>query len=221
MIEKKIAVPGDLLSDDPNVSGEGTYVEDGKVYAMKYGVVMDVRDKLKILPLGGKYVPSRNDIVVGVIMDITYSNWIVDINSPYEALLHVSEHPERIGFGELGKYLRIGDLIIARVKDVDPAMKVELTLDGVNLGVLRNGRVIEIVHSKIPRLIGRSGSMINMVKKECQCSIFVGQNGKIWVNGDEDKMALALKTITKIEKEAHTSGLTDRIAEFIKEGRGE
>jgi exosome complex component RRP4 len=55
-----------------------------------------------------------------------------------------------------------------------------------------------------------------MLKKELNCNIFVGQNGRIWVNGNEDNMDLAFKTILIIEKEAHTTGLTDRIMEFLK-----
>jgi len=55
-----------------------------------------------------------------------------------------------------------------------------------------------------------------MLKKELDCSIFVGQNGRIWLRGDEKMMDLAIRTIFKIEREAHTSGLTDKIKEYLK-----
>ncbi|MDY6865319.1 MAG: exosome complex RNA-binding protein Rrp4 [Halobacteriota archaeon] len=217
MIDKKIAIPGDLISDDPGRSGDGTYIEDGRVYALNYGVVMDSRDKIRIVPFGGKYFPSYGDVVIGAISDISFSNWKVDICSAYDALLHVSEHPERVNFSELDKYIQIGELIVARITDVDPTMKIELTLRDRGLGVLRGGRTLKVSHSKIPRLIGRSGSMINMLKKECQCSILVGKNGRIWVDGGEKNMDLAMRAILKIEEEAHTSGLTDRMSEFLKD----
>jgi len=216
MIDKKIAIPGDMVSDDPSRSGDGTYIEDGQVYAFNYGVIMDSRDKIKIVPFGGKYFPSYGDVIIGAVSDISFSNWKVDICSAYEALLHVSEHPERVNFAELNKFIRIGELIVARITDVDPTMKIELTLRDRDLGVLRGGRITDISHSKVPRLIGRSGSMINMLKKECQCSILVGKNGRVWVDGEDENMDLAMRAILKVEEEAHTSGLTDRMSEFLK-----
>jgi exosome complex component RRP4 len=94
-------------------------------------------------------------------------------------------------------------------------MKVELTMRDEHLRILKQGRVIDISHVKIPRVIGRNGSMISMLKKDLNVSIFVGQNGRIWLKGDDKKVDLAIRTIFKIEREAHTSGLTDKIKEYI------
>jgi exosome complex component RRP4 len=218
-MDRKVVVPGDLLSEDAKRSGEGTFVKDGKVYSLLYGLA-NYKDKINVIPLAGKYVPAPGDNVIGVIKDITFSNWIVDINSPYDGLLHISEFPKRIEAEEMSKYLRMGSSIMTRVKDVDPTMKVELTLNDRKLGSIRTGRVIEISHTRVPRLIGKGGSMISMLKKEMNCNIFVGQNGMIWISGGEEEMDLALKTILLIEKEAHTNGLTDRIVEFLKSEKG-
>ena len=214
-MDRKVVVPGDLLSEDAKRSGEGTFVKDGNVYSLLYGLA-NYRDKINVIPLAGKYTPAAGDNVIGVVKDITFSNWIVDINSPYDGLLHISEFPRRIESDEMSKYLRIGSSIMARVKDVDPTMKVELTLNDRKLGPIRTGQVVEISHTRVPRLIGKGGSMISMLKKEVKCSIFVGQNGRIWINGSADDTDLALKTIALIEKEAHTNGLTDRIVSFLK-----
>jgi exosome complex component RRP4 len=214
-MDRKVVVPGDLLSEEAKRSGEGTYVKDGRVYSLLYGLA-NFRDKINVIPLSGKYVPGVGDNVIGVVKDITFSNWIVDINSPYDGLLHISEFPKRIESDEMSKYLRIGSSIMTRVKDVDPTMKVELTLNDRKLGQIMAGQVIEINHTRVPRLIGKGGSMISMLKKEVNCNIFVGQNGRIWIHGSAEEMDLALRTITLIEKEAHTNGLTDRIVGFLK-----
>jgi exosome complex component RRP4 len=214
-MDRKVVVPGDLLSEDAKRSGEGTYVKNGSVYSLLYGLA-NFRDKINVIPLAGKYVPGTGDNVIGVVKDITFSNWIVDINSPYDGLLHISEFPRRIESDEMSKLLRIGSSIMTRVKDVDPTMKVELTLNDRKLGLIKAGQVIEISHTRVPRLIGKGGSMISMLKKEVNCNIFVGQNGRIWIDGGAEDMDLALKTITLIEKEAHTNGLTDRIVDFLK-----
>jgi exosome complex component RRP4 len=218
-MDRKVVVPGDLLSEEVKRSGEGTYVKDGRVYSLLYGLA-NYRDKINVIPMAGKYIPASGDNVIGVVKDITFSNWIVDINSPYDGLLHISEYPKRIESDEMSKHLRIGSSIMTGVKDVDPTMKVELTLNDRKLGLIKAGQVVCISHTRVPRLIGKGGSMISMLKKEVNCDIFVGQNGRIWINGGAEDMDLALKTITLIEKEAHTNGLTDRIIEFLKTEKG-
>ena len=72
---------------------------------------------------------------------------------------------------------------------------------------------------KVPRVIGKSGSMITLLKKYTNCWIFVGQNGRIWVKGDPKGIDLIVEAIKKIEKEAHTVGLTNRIEKLLKEGQ--
>ena len=215
-MDRDVVVPGDLVSEDPKKAGDGTYVKGDKVYSLLYGLVSTYKEKVRVIPLAGKYVPAPGDTVIGVVDDIVFSNWIINVNSPYEGLLHISEFPKKIDLGEMSQYLRIGSTVMAKVKDVDSTMKVELTLSDRRLGILKKGRVVEISPTRVPRLIGKGGSMINMLKKEIKCNIFVGQNGRIWVDGNEEDMDLALKAILIIEKEAHTTGLTDRISEFLK-----
>jgi len=214
-MEREIVIPGDMLGEDPKLSGSGTYVQDGKVYSTNYGLV-DRRSTIKVIPLSGRYIPARGDLVIGKIVDMTFSNWFADINAPYEGMLHISEFPERVDPANMSKYLHMGELIIARVADVDPTMKIELTMRDEHLRILKQGRVIDISHVKIPRVIGRNGSMIGMLKKDLNVSIFVGQNGRIWLKGDDKMVDLAIRTIFKIEREAHTSGLTDSINAYIK-----
>src|SRR3990172_7439560 len=107
------------------------------------------------------------------------------------------------------------------IKDVDANMKIELTLNDQRLRPIREGRVVEVTPSKVPRLIGRGGSMIAMLKNETGCNIFVGQNGRIWVMGKDKGMDLAVRAILKIERETHISGLTERITRFLKEEKGQ
>lgn len=216
IVDKNIVVPGDLLSDDPTKSGEGTYVENGKVYSLIYGI-FDDKDKIRVIPLSGKYIPSIGDVVIGLIVDISFSNWKVDITSPYEALMHISEYPRRIDSSEMSKIMRVGDLAIFKVIDVDSSMKIELALKNDQLQVLRNGRIVELSYSKVPRVIGRAGSMISLLKNSLNINIFVGKNGRIWISGKETDEDLAVRAIKKIEQEAHTSGLTDRITKFLEE----
>jgi exosome complex component RRP4 len=222
----KVVVPGDFISDEVNRAGEGTYVDEGKVYAMNYGIVRD-KGAIKVVAISGKYVPTRGDVVIGKVVELVYPFWIVDIASPYEARLHISDFSRgaerRIDFSTMSDYLDLGDLIIAKVLDVDALMRIDLGLkDEIKIG--NRGRLIEISHTKVPRVIGRSGSMIKMLKEKCKCFIFIGKNGRIWIKGQEENMNLATQMVLMIANEAHTSGLTDRISHFLdtyKENKGE
>ena len=94
--------------------------------------------------------------------------------------------------------------------------KPELTTVGKYLGKKRDGIVISIEPPKIPRVIGRSGSMIKMLKNLTRTNIFVTQNGRIWLKGDDlAHERLLIEAIYKIASEAHSVGLTDRIEEFL------
>jgi len=215
-LDKMIVVPGDLLSEDVTKAAEGTYTENGKVYSLIYGLA-DEREKVRVIPLSGKYLPATGDVVIGMVSDISFSNWKIDINSPYEALMHISEYPRRIESSEMAKIMGVGDLAIFKVVDVDPSMKIELTPREGQLRVLRSGRVVEVSYTKVPRVIGRAGSMISLLKSKLDVNIFVGKNGRIWINGKTEDEDLAVKVIKRIEREAHTSGLTDRITKLLEE----
>ncbi|MCZ7393960.1 MAG: exosome complex RNA-binding protein Rrp4 [Candidatus Methanoperedens sp.] len=215
-MEKKLVIPGEFLSDDVTLADEGTYVEDGKVFSSVFGIA-SLKNHIRVVPLSGKYIPIPGDMIIGVITEVSFSNWIVDIRSPYEGLLHISEFPRRIESQDMSRYLTVGDSIMALVRDVDANMKVELTLNDQRLRQIKEGRIIEVTPSKVPRLIGRSGSMIAMLKNETNCNIFIGQNGRIWMTGKDKDLDLAVKAISKIDRESHISGLTDRIIKFLKE----
>lgn len=215
----KIVVPGDFLSTDIRRAGEGTYVENGKVYALRYGI-LDDKDEIRVVPLSGRYIPKRGDVVIGRVEDIMYPYWVFDIASPYKGLLHVSEFPAKVEYGTMDRFLRIDDLAIVKVVNVDPMMRVELKLVEEFRPPLHGGRLIEVPHTKIPRIIGRNGSMIKILKEEGRCFIFVAKNGRIWIRGNERNVDLVAEIIMKIAEKAHTSGLTDRVTQYLRAARG-
>ena len=74
--------------------------------------------------------------------------------------------------------------------------------------------------SRVPRLIGRGGSMINLLKNETGCKIFVGQNGRVWLDGGVEDIALAVEAIEMIDRGTMASGITDAVREFLNERTG-
>jgi exosome complex component RRP4 len=205
------------LSENKADSGPGTYIKDGKVYSLLYGV-KNAKNKISVIPFSGKYIPSPRDYVIGTVIEVTPSNWIFDIGSPYDGLLHVSEYPRRVDQDKMTEIMDFGSSALLRIKDVNSSMKVELTMRERGLRALNVGRVIKVNPAKVPRVIGHGGSMVSLLKKETNCEIFVGQNGRIWIRGADSEMDLLTEAVELIMKHSHTSGLTDRISNFLKDG---
>lgn len=179
-------------------------------------------NRVFVVPLKGGYIPRVGDLVGGRIVDIGLSGWNVDIRSPYEAMLPASETPGPRGprRQDLSSTFDVGDMVIAEILAFDRTRDPLLTAKGPGLGKVATGRVVEISAAKIPRLIGRKGSMISMLKKETDCQITVGQNGIVLVWGKSpESERLAVEAIYMVEREAHTRGLTDRIREMISRSR--
>jgi exosome complex component RRP4 len=90
------------------------------------------------------------------------------------------------------------------------------------MGRIEGGKLVEISPAKIPRVLGRKGSMLKVIESKTGCTLAVGQNGRIIVWGDDPRMVnLAVEAILMIEREAHTSGLTDRVALMLEGGKSE
>ena len=214
---RKIVIPSQVLGDTKSMkAGRGTFVDQGQIYAERLGILSLQGNVIQVLPLKGRYDPVVGDFVIGVVEEAATSNWMVDINAPYPALLHVNEVPWEIDFADTEKYLNTGDAILAKVLSVDESKKLQITLNDRNLFKIKGGHIIEVESSVVPRIIGKKGSMIALIKKYTRCRIFVGQNGRIWIDGDAEGIALVQQAITKIENEAVTFGLTDRIEELLK-----
>ena len=212
---REIVVPGDLLADRSMKAGPGTYVEDGNIYASLLGIKSIRSNTVGIVPLSGQYVPMRGDMVIGKIVDLGASNWLVDIKAPHPSPLHVNEVPWRVEFGETGRFMTVGDLVLLKVMGVDELGRVLISMKEHGLRKLAGGMVFDIAPAKVPRVIGRSGSMIQILKNSTGCRIHVGQNGRIWIDGDLERIMKAVEAIKLIEKEAHSKGLTDKVKALL------
>ena len=218
--KRQLVTPGDLLAEGDYIAGENTYKENDKVYASRIGLVDYEDRKVNVVALRAFYIPRVGDTVIGTVVEVGFNGWTVDINSPYLALLRASDvlsRPFRPQKNDLSKVLDVGDLVIAKIIAYDRAHNPQLTVGEPGLGKITRGQVVKITPTKIPRVIGRKGSMISMIKQETGCHIILGHNGVILITGKrlEDEQ-LAMMAIHKIDEESHTSGLTDRVTQMIK-----
>lgn len=221
---RQIVTPGELLAEGDYIAGSNTYKSGNRIYASRLGLVEHQGKTVHVIALNSVYIPSPGDQVIGRIEDINVNGWVVDINSPYKALLRVVDainKPFRQQKDDLTIFLDVGDLILAKVMAFDRTMDPLLTIREPGLGKITQGQIVKVSPAKIPRIIGRRASMINILKRETECKITVGQNGIILISGPtSEHEKLAILAIEKIAQEAHTSGLTDRIAEMIRREKG-
>ncbi|MEM4704738.1 MAG: exosome complex RNA-binding protein Rrp4, partial [Candidatus Bathyarchaeia archaeon] len=212
---KEVVTPGDLLAEGDYIAGENTYSENKKIFASRTGLVEYDNKKVSVVALKAFYVPKVGDLVIGTVSDVGFNGWTVNINAPYPAFLRPSDvlsrsfKPQK---DDLSQVLNVGDLIVGKVISFDRTHDPQLTVAEPGLGKITRGQIMEVTPTKIPRVIGRKGSMISMIKQETGCQIILGLNGIVLITGKtvEDEQR-AMMAIQKIEEESHTSGLTDRI----------
>lgn len=223
---RQIVIPGEAVGGPGVKPGPGTFGEGGTVYAAHLGVLAEKDGRVSVIPLSGRYIPEPGDAVVGEVVDVGPSHWLVDINSPYPAPLHATESPWHVEFGDTTRFLNVGDAILAHVLSVDEAKKVQLTMQDREARRIKGGQLAEVSPTKVPRIIGKQGSMLALLQEKTQCRIYVGQNGRIWLDGDDRDTAIAVRAIRLIEERAQAYGLTDAVREFLedayrgREGRG-
>ena len=218
--EKEIVTPGEELAEGMDfLPSFGTFRDGENIYANRLGI-MTVRNRvIKVIPLSGRYLPNVDDTIVGVVTDIGFSGWMVDIGANGPANLPVGEAVrERVDLlkSDLSRYFNIGDVVMAKIFNAAKSRMPQLSMRGYGLRKLRDGIIKKISPTKVPRLIGKGGSMVSLIKEYTKCSIYVGQNGYVLVSGPTDGIFLVEEAIDKIAENSHVSGLTDMIKEFLE-----
>ena len=221
---RAIAVPGEVLAKGMDyLPSYGTYRFGEDIIAKVLGLVTVDGKVIKITPLSGRYLPKRGDTVIGQVTEILASGWRVELNSAYSAMLSMRDATsEFIDRGaDLSRFFNIGDYIITKIVNVTSQKLVDLTMRGPGLRKLHGGRFFFVNTNKVPRIIGKHGSMVSMIKQATDCRILVGQNGVVWLSGENPSMELlAQETIKMIERDAHLSGLTDSVKSSLEEKTG-
>ncbi len=221
--DKEIVTPGELLAEGMGfLPSFGTYREDDKIRSSRLGVVSVDKKVIKIIPLTGRYIPKKNDVVIGQMSEILMSGWRMDINCAYSAVLSVKEATsDFISKGaDLTQYFGLGELVVAKIINVTTQKLIDVTMKGPGLKKLIGGRIVNVNTNKVPRIIGKQGSMVSLIKNATDCRIVVGQNGLAWIQGDPKSELIASKAINMINEQAHIPGLTDRVKTFLEKETG-
>jgi len=214
---RKIVVPGEtIVSGDSYLPGEGVRREGDDIVASRFGLA-DVSDKLiKIIPLSGVYIPRRGNVVIGTVVDIIGKGWLLDIGGASKAFLGLAEVPKYINQNEMAEHFNFGDSVVGKIYSIS-GRGIDLSVKNRGQGKLDDGLLIDINPNKVPRVIGKEGSMVNIIKDATGCNITVGQNGVVWVKGEDiDEEIKTKKIIEFICENSAISGLTGKVEDFIK-----
>jgi exosome complex component RRP4 len=217
-MERTIVIPGEVVAEGmDNLPGENTYRENDKIYAKVLGLKNISNRVVKITPLAGPYIPKAGDKIIGKIIDVTMSGWRVETGTAYTAMLMVRDATMRFVKKEedLTKIYQIGDYIVVKIINVTSQRLIDLTMKGPGLHKVAGGRLVEINSQKVPRVIGKQGSMITLIKEKTGCQITVGQNGRVWIKGTPEGEFKAERAIALIAEKSHQDGLTEKVSTFL------
>lgn len=198
---KRIVIPGELVSGERKRLGGNVYVADGKIYSKVLGISEDSVEKASVVPLEGKYFPQMEDVVIGVVSRVIFAGFNINLNSFVDSFIPRSMMRED---------LKVGDLISGKVTFVNELREAEIGFPRKMFG----GEVTEVIPVRTPRLIGKNGSMLELLKQGTKCDIIIGKNGRVWArNGNPE---LLRKVVEFINANSYKSNLTNSVEAFFK-----
>lgn len=199
-MSKKVVVPGELISAERKKLGSNVFVAEGKIYSKVLGITDDADEQASVVALEGKYNPRADDVIIGAVNRVVFAGYGINLNSAADSFI-----PSKA----VRDQLKVGDVIMAKVDRVNELKEADLAFPRRLIG----GEVIEIVPVRSPRLIGKNGSMLELLRRGTGCELVVGKNGRIWArNGD---IVLLKKIVAFIEANAYKSNLTNALQDYF------
>ena len=215
---RNVVIPGEVIvSGDDYLPGDGTEKQGDNIVSLRYGLSEESNKLVKVIPLAGAYQPRRNNVVIGRVEIITHNGWVIDIGGAENAFLSVSEVPRYVSKDAMDEVMKIGDMVVVKIWSTN-GRGIDLSIKSRGLGKINEGLIFKVNPNKVPRIIGKEGSMIKLIKSYTGCNITVGQNGFIWVKGDkiEDEL-LSRRVIEFIVEKSFIEGLTEAVENWFSE----
>jgi exosome complex component RRP4 len=212
---RDFVIPGDKLVETMDyLPGKNCFRKGDSIIAKKIGLVSVNGRVVSVIPLNEVYVAKAGDMVIGEVTEVQSNGWVISINATVEAYMPLSGVREFIDTTktDISRYYATGDVVYAKVSMANHST-VHLSMDDSRARKFRSGRIVGFNPAKVPRLIGKQGSMISLIKGKTGCRISVGQNGLVWLEGENEE--LAIESIKVVENESYIEGLTDRVSGLL------
>ncbi len=217
-LKRRFVIPGEVVAHG-SLRAETNVMRVGdKIVSTRVGMAEVAHDAVRVVPLSGPYIPRIDDLVVGKVIDYSAFSWEVDMNSCFFGVL-----PAQSVFGRdyspakdsLTDKLAVGDMIAAKVIAFDRTRDPLLSISGPGLGRIPRGQTVRISTAKVPRLIGKKGSMIRSIETGTNCRMLIGQNGVVVVVGAAEDILRAIRAVNLVEEQAHSPDLTERVQRLL------
>ena len=216
----RFVLPGDVISNGSSSLKQNVILEGDKLVSTTIGFTENNDGAVDVIALTGLYTSEVDDLVIGKIVSHNSLSWEVDINSSYRAMLPASDifgkdySPSR---DDLSLKLITGDIVLARIVNSDSRRPL-ITINGQNLGKIDDGELIKISPAKVPRLIGKHGSMIKSIEESTGASITIGQNGWVIFKSDNPiSLKNAIASIKMADLILHDDNLEEKIQNMLDE----
>jgi exosome complex component RRP4 len=217
--KRHVVIPGEIIvSGDDYLPGDNTEKRsNGEIISLKYGLAEEMNNLVKVIPLSGPYNPRRGNVVIGKVEMVLGNGWLFDIGGADNAFLSVSEVPRYVNSHQMEEVFKIGDVGVVKIWGIG-GRGIDLSIKSRGLGKIEEGMIFKVNPNKVPRIIGKEGSMIKLIKDATSCNITVGQNGYVWISGDKiDDELFAKKAIEYVVENSFVEGLTDKVESWFKE----
>ena len=219
--KKRHVLPGDFITTAPLRLRDNVVLDGKRIISTTIGLSDVSDDSVRVISLTGVYMPKTDDLVIGIIRHIFGNSWFADINSCYQGMLLGQDVFGRGSYptkSEMEERLAKGDIIYAKIANSDRQREPLISIADQSLGKIDSGELVKISPTKIPRLIGKHGSMIQTIEGSTNATITVGQNGLIILKCDNSaglKKAIAsIKMIGMIQYEVN---IEDKIQNILDE----
>jgi len=217
--QNQFVLPGDTIVTGDYTPEQNVIIDGDRAISTTVGFSEVNDNRVGVISLTGFYIPKIDDLVIGKVISFSALSWEIDINSYYSAILPASDIFGRdftSSRDNLSLKLAKGDLIAARIVNIGSREPL-ITISGQDLGKIDSGELVKISPSKVPRLIGKQGSMIQAIEGATNSSITIGQNGWVIVSNDETNGLLkAVEAIRLVDEQAHVANLTDKVNKMFE-----
>jgi exosome complex component RRP4 len=216
--KRKTVIPGEIISsEDGKLPGDGTEKREKGIVAIRYGLADETNGLIKVIPLSGVYLPRGGNMVIGKVEALTSGGWALDIGTAQNAFLPLTEVPMYVNRNALEEVMDLGDMAVLKITEVQ-RNGITVTFKVRQAGKINKGIVFKINPYRVPRVIGKEGSMINLIKNRTGCRMTVGQNGFVWIKADSiEKELIARQAVENIANKPNIEGLTEEMEKWFEE----
>lgn len=220
--EQRLVTPGMAVGPSAGKrAGSGIIAANESFIATQLGWLKENNNTISVDPIHAAYMPRSGDLIVGVVAEVRNNLWFMDINGSFQGLLPMSLAPWKVEFGAARQHMDIGDVVLARVQEVDECHNVVLTMKGVGLRRLKQGAVDMLPVQHIDRVRGANNERLQRLRDASDCRIMVGENGRVWIDGTPDAIKHARNAVHAIAQSAHRTDIDTILNELETKMKGD